>query len=59
MKKIILDAVKHFVFLFLVLEIIPYIVNSEGDIKEMVLQTMVIIVFSIAISIFNTRKQKK
>lgn len=58
MKKIVLDAVKHFLFLFLVLEMIPYVINRTGDKKEILLQTVVIMFFSIAISIFNSKRQK-
>jgi len=55
MKKIILNAVKYFAFLFLIIEAFSYILN-KGDFKEIGLQTLLIAVFSIEISIRDYNK---
>lgn len=57
MKKIILNAVKYFVFLFLIIEIFPYILNKMG-LKEIGLQTLSIAAFSIGISIRSHTKDE-
>lgn len=57
MKKIIKGAVKYFLFLFFVIEVIPYIADG-GNLLEIGLQTIVIAFFSVVISIFsNGRKE--
>jgi len=55
MKKIILNAVKYFAFLFLIIKAFSYILN-KGDFKEIGLQTLLIAVFSIEISIRDYNK---
>ncbi len=55
MKKIILNAVKYFIFLFFIIEVVPYMLN-KGDLREIGLQTLLIAVFSIGISIRDLKK---
>lgn len=57
MKKILQGAVKYFLFLFVVIEVIPYIADG-GNLLEIGLQTIVIAFFSVVILIFSNRKKE-
>lgn len=57
MGKVILDIVKSFVVLFSIIIVLPFFLDKSNS-EQIVAQTFVILLFSIAIGIRNTFKRK-